>query len=351
MRYLIWLMLISVIIVRYYYTRPVYVNGDRVRISAVVLSDPIDYPGSQYFKISGLKVYLPGKNAISYGDKVTIEGVVNVNRLDKPKFVSVNEETSPLSGIRNSIITFYQSVLPEPECGLLAGIVLGSKGALLSDFYNKTKTSGVAHVVVASGTNISFTVAFLMAVLTVFMPRKKAILFVILGCILYLFLSGFEAPLIRAVIMSSFLFLGQESGRMVNTWRIYFFTMAAMLIYKPEWIWDVGFILSFAATASLMLFEKRVRLRLMHFPEIIKEGLSTSVAAQIGVAPILYITFGRFNPLSPITNAIVLWTIPPIMILGAIGGVAGLIWPFLGKAVLYLSYPMLWWFVGVVEMF
>jgi hypothetical protein len=39
------------------------------------------------------------------------------------------------------------------------------------------------------------------------------------------------------------------------------------------------------------------------------------------------------------------------MILRVVGGVAGLIIPFFGKIILYLSYPMLWWFVKIVSIF
>jgi hypothetical protein len=69
-----------------------------------------------------------------------------------------------------------------------------------------------------------------------------------------------------------------------------------------------------------MLFEKRLRKALKFTPEVLKEGLSTSFAAQIGVAPILFVTFGQFNILFPLINALVLWTIPYIMILGSVGG-------------------------------
>lgn len=321
------------------------------------MSDPITYSTSQYLKIAGLKTYLPLIPQISYGDKIIVEGIVNVNpdtgakKLENPKLIKLGDTKTLLSGFRNSIIIFYQKVLPEPMSGLLAGIVIGSKGALSSDFYNQTKVAGVAHVVVASGTNVTFVVSFLMGVLTLFLSRKKAIFFVIVGIVLYLFISGFDAPLIRAAIMASMLFLSQESGRIVSTWRVLVITAGLMLVYNPDWLVDIGFILSFVSTMGLMLFEQRIRKWLRKVPEILKEGLSTSLAAQIGVAPILFVTFGQFNIWSPLINALVLWTIPPLMILGALGGVLGLVFPFLGKVILWLSYPLLWWFVKIVSLF
>jgi ComEC/Rec2-related protein len=351
MKYLIWPLLISLIVFRYFTTRPVYKNGDTVRITSTVYSDPIIYPGTQSVKVAGLRIFLPQFPEISYGDKIVVEGVVNGDKLKFPKLISADPSRGPTSRQRNKIISFYQQVLPQPMSGLIAGITLGSKGTLTSEFFNQTKIAGVTHVIVASGTNVTFVVSFLMGVLTLFLPRRKAILFVILGIILYLFLSGFDAPLVRAAIMSSFIFLGQETGRLVSTWRIFFLTAGIMLLYNPDWALDIGFILSFVSTASLLLFERRIRGKVQFIPGVLRESLSTSLAAQIGVAPILFVTFGQFSIWSPIVNALVLWTIPYIMILGSLGGVVGLVWPFLGKIVLWLSYPLLWWFTTTVSIF
>lgn len=343
--------LILVIIFRFFTTRPVYQEGDFVRISGPVLSDPITYSTSQYFRLAGLKIYLPVIPEISYGDNIVVEGIVQNGKLKNPKLVSVGNSKTILSGVRNSLIRFYQTVLPEPMSGLLGGVVIGAKGAVDQNFYNKTKLVGVAHVVVASGTNITFIVSFLMSVLTIVFPRRKAIFFVILGIILYLFVSGFDAPLVRASIMASTLFLAQETGRLVSSWRILFMAAGVMLAFNPDWITDIGFILSFASTGSLMLFERKIRKWLKMIPEVFKEGLSTSLAAQIGVGPILFVTFGQFNILSPLVNALVLWTVPYLMIIGVVGGVIGLASPFLGKIIVWLSFPLLWWFTRIVTLF
>jgi len=124
-----------------------------------------------------------------------------------------------------------------------------------------------------------------------------------------------------------------------------------MLVINPTWMGDLGFILSFVATGSLLIFEGRIHKKLKLIPEFLKEGLSTSLAAQIGVTPILFVTFGQFNILSPVVNALVLWTVPPLMIFGAVGGILGMTIPVMGKLVLYLSYPLLWWFVSVITFF
>jgi ComEC/Rec2-related protein len=350
----IWLVFISLIllvILRYFSVRPVHKNGDKLRITTTVYSDPIRYDTSQYLKLVGLKVYLPKFPEIFYGDKIVVEGVVEEGKLVDPVLVKVSESDNFFIDLRHNLISFYQSAFPEPYPGLIAGITLGSKGSLSNDFWEKVRKTGVAHVVVASGMNVTFVASFLMGVMTLFFSRRKAIAFVILGIVLYLFISGFEAPLIRAAVMGVIAFSAQEFGRLVSAWRALIMSGLGMLLYNPLWIVDLGFILSFVATASLLVFESGIRKRLEFVPNFLREGLSTSLAAQIGVTPILFVTFGQFNILSPVVNALVLWTVPYVMIIGAIGGILGLLIPVLGKTVLYLSYPFVWWFSSVVTLF
>ena len=349
-----WFLFISLILVvatRYFTTRPIYQNGDNIRITANVLSDPVTYSTSRYLKLAGLKVYLPLFPEISYGDKIVVEGIVNAGKLDNPKLVNILERKTLLSGFRNSVVNFYQQVLPAREAGLLGGIVLGSKNSLPESFYKETKNIGVAHIVVASGTNVTFVVSFLMSVAALVLPRKKAIPLVLLGIISYLFLSGFDAPLIRAAIMATLTFIAQEKGRLTSAWRVLVITAGAMLIYNPDWLADVGFMLSFASTMAIMLFQKKFEMWLKGLPGVIKQDLSTTLAAQMGVTPILFVIFGQFSIWSPVANVLVLWTVPGIMILGAVGGVMGVIWPFFGKLIIYLCYPLLWWFVSIVTLF
>jgi competence protein ComEC len=349
--WLVFISLILVIVLRLLLEKPIYKNGDRIRITTRVLSDPINYDTSQYIKVEGLKVYLPKFPEVSYGDEIVVEGIVVDGKLEKATLQSLGGKGNNLFSLRNNIISFYQSVMPEPYAGLIAGVTLGSKGALSEDFWEKVKTVGVAHVVVASGMNVTFVSSFLIGVLSIFLPRKRAIPFVILGIVLYLFISGLDAPLIRAAIMGTIAFSAQETGRLISAWRALILSALIMLLFNPNWVFDLGFTLSFVATASLLVFEKGVKKRLRMIPEFFKEGLSTSLAAQIGVTPILFVTFGQFNILSPIVNALILWTIPYIMIIGAVGGVVGTILPFLGEIILYLSYPFVWWFSSVVTLF
>jgi len=347
----LFLVLVLLVLVRSVLSRPVYKEGQVIRITTRVTSEPIRYASSQSFNLLGLKISLPLFPEISYGDVVKIEGEVIKGKLDQAKLVGIKESNGFLFGLRKKIIEFYQKSLPEPHSALVAGITLGSKSALPQNFWDLLKKTGTAHVVVASGMNVTMTASFLIGILLLFLNRKKALILAISGIWVYVVLSGLDAPIIRAAIMVSFAYGAQISGRLTNSWRIFFLTGLVMLLIKPSWISDLGFVLSFTATASLMLFEKKAAKLFAKIPVFFREGLTTSLSAQIGVAPILYLAFGQFNILSPIINALILWTVAPIMIIGVAGGIVGLAIPAVGKLILYLAYPMTWWFTNVIKLF
>lgn len=344
------MLIILLIFLRFFGSQPVFKNGDFIRITSKVYGEPIIYDREQYLKLQGLQIYLPKYPEISYGDNVVVTGQVNNDKLVDPKLVEIKSDKNSLYSFRQKLINFYKSSLPEPYASLVAGIVIGSKN-MPESFWNRLKATGTAHVVVASGTNVTMTASFLIGLLTVFLKRRVAIWITLVGIFGYVVISGFDAPIIRAGIMGSILLLGQETGRLANTWRILIYSALIMLLIKPVWITDLGFILSFVATIFLMLLQKKIDNRLKLIPAFFREGLSTSLAAQVGVAPIIFVTFGQFNILSPIINALVLWTIPYIMVMGALGGIVGLIVPVLGRLILFILFPFLLWFTKILELF
>jgi len=343
--------MILLVFFRFVLTRPVYKNGQTVRITSRVLQEPVRYPFSQIISVAGLTVSLPLFPEITYGDRVVVEGKVERGKLVNGNLKTVIESRNWFYEFRKKIIDFYQKSLPEPSASLISGMVLGSKASIPEKFWEDLKNTGTAHVVVASGMNVSIVAGFLLGLFVLFLPRRRAIPLVLGGIGLYCVLSGLDAPIIRAAIMGTVALLAQEAGRVASAWRALLLSALMMLIVKPLWLTDLGFILSFVATASILIFEVKIRSKLSFVPGVLREGLSVSLAAQIGVAPILFVTFGQFNILSPVINALILWTVPPITILGAIGGMAGLILPGVGRMMMYLLYPFTWYFVKVVEVF
>ncbi|MEK7111869.1 MAG: ComEC/Rec2 family competence protein [Patescibacteria group bacterium] len=351
MRFLFWGILILLVFVRILSVKTDYPQEKKVRVTAKVRQEPTKYQYFQKIIIEGLKVYLPLYPEISYGDKVVVEGIAKDKKLDNAKLISLYKSQGLFSKTREKIINFYQKSFPEPHASLLAGITLGSRVGMSGDFWDSLVKTGLAHVVVASGSNVSLLGGFLVGVLTLLFSRRRVIPLILVGIWFYAVLAGFDAPIVRAAIMGSIAFSAQELGKLSSAWRALALTGLVMLIFRPEWTADIGFILSFVATGSLLLFQAKIGNFLKAVPGILREGLSTSLAAQIGVTPILFVTFGQFNILSPLVNALILWTVPLIMAISGVSGIVGLLIPSFARLTLYLAYPLTAWFIFVVRIF
>jgi len=349
---LLWLLLIALILGRYYCTRPRYSIGDFVQISAPIRSEPVRYSHSQMLSLQGFRIFLEPYPELHYGDRVVITGQVGEqNQLLNPNLLSHTESQRSLFSLRTSLLQVFQRSLPVPHSALIAGVVLGSKASISQSFYQALRQTGTLHVVVASGMNVTLIAGFLVQSLIHFVSRRRAVVISFAGIWIYTLLAGLEAPLIRAAIMGSIALTAQAKGKLYRAWRALFLAALLMLIVNPNWFADLGFLLSFTATASLMLFESKIRNKINFAPQLFRESLSTSLAAQIGVAPIIYLTFGQFNPLSPIINALILWTIPPITVIGALAGIIGLLIPFIARLILLLIFPLTWWFITIINIF
>ncbi|HEX6977358.1 MAG TPA: ComEC/Rec2 family competence protein [Patescibacteria group bacterium] len=342
MKYVIYFLLILLLLVHFFTTRPAYHEGDKVRITSQVTS---------LTKLADLRIKFPAFPEVHYGDFVVVEGLVANGELKDVVLKDLKVSNNIFLTLRSRILDFYNKSLPPLDSQLTAGIVIGAKSNLDSSFYSKLKNTGTSHVVVASGMNVTLTAGFIMAITLKFIKRRRAILITLLAILIYCYIAGFEAPIVRAAIMSFLAFTAQIVGRVANTLRILFLTAFVMIFIVPSWLTDIGFILSFSTTLSMILFEKKIN-RLIHsVPNIIRESLSTSISAQIMAAPIIFFTFGRFNPFSPIINAFVLWTVTPIMVIGGIASIVGIIFQPLGKAILLLIYPLTQWFIFVINLF
>jgi ComEC/Rec2-related protein len=349
MKYKLWFLLILILIIRFITIQNHFTNGQLLRISGRLFSEPNVSGQNIKFNLSGIRVSAKGDD-LHYGDFVVVEGEYK-DGIVKGEVKEIVVSNNIFTKIRKRLISFYEDSLSSPHASLVAGITIGAKSTLPRNFSDKLRKTGTSHIVVASGMNISMVAEFILSICLLFISRRKALLITIIFIWIYTLVAGFEAPIIRAAIMGTIAFSTQIFGRIGNTLRYTILTGLIMLIIVPSWLTDVGFLLSFSTTTSLTLFQTKINKLLNFIPPIIKDDLSTSIAAQIGSMPIILYFFGNFNLLSPLINVLVLWIVAPVMIVGALGGLLSFIFPGIAKIILLTIYPLTVWFVSVVNFF
>jgi competence protein ComEC len=135
-----------------------------------------------------------------------------------------------------------------------------------------------------------------------------------------------------------------------------------LTLINPLTLWDVGFQLSFVATLGLIvlvpplehgifgLLQRWLKTRQVGLVmALLSELVIITLAAQIMTGPLILYHFGRFSLISLLTNLLILLAQPPIMILGGLATLAGMVWLPLGQILAWLVWLPLAWTVWAVE--
>jgi competence protein ComEC len=260
-----------------------------------------------------------------------------------------------LLNIRGQLAVQVEELFPEPQASLLLGIIFGVKRQMSQEFWQNLQETGTLHIVVASGQNVAMVARFLIGILVLVVERRKAIWLALLGVAIYVLMVGAEAPVVRAGIMVGVGFLAQFFGREEKATIALFVAASIMLLVSPLVLFDVGFQLSFMATAGLIWVYPIIREKceatnfsLFSFP-VFGEALVTTVAAQLAVMPIILVNFGQISWLSPAINGIVLWVVPLIMVLGSATTVLALVIRPLAQVLSWFVWLLLTYFVKMIE--
>ncbi|OGH48253.1 MAG: hypothetical protein A3A51_04525 [Candidatus Levybacteria bacterium RIFCSPLOWO2_01_FULL_39_10] len=316
-----------------------------------------------------ISILFSNRDQLLYGDQVMVSGIVDyfdppgarqgqkrdmAAYMNQPEYKIVKKARSNLIfRLRENLVYFFNSSLDPSSASLMLGITFGIKQEMPEEFYLNLQKTGLMHVVAASGMNITMLGGFLIAFFSLILRRQTALILSIIGILFYTVLAGFEASIVRAAVMGIIAFSAGILGRQSIAFLSLFFAGFVMLMVHPSLIFDIGFQLSFMATAGLIfirpIFYLSSKLKHIIKRSVVGEDLTTTLAAQIATLPILLINFGNYSFWSVPINAIVLWSVPILMVIGGISAIIGLLFENAGRLALYTSLPFLLYFEGIVN--
>jgi competence protein ComEC len=232
-----------------------------------------------------------------------------------------------LEAVRRGAAEALARVLPEPEAGLAAGILIGLRDRVDRDLAAAFTTAGVSHVVAISGWNIAIVAAAIATVAGGLGRRRRSVVTVV-AIVAYVCFAGASASVVRAAMMAGVVLLARETGRAGRAAAALGWAATLLLVSDPGLIGDAGFQLSSLATAGLIawaspLTEWIVRVGRGHLPGWLAESLGVSLAAQAATMPIVLVSFGRLAVLSPAVNLVVVPLVAPAMAVGIVALIAG----------------------------
>lgn len=232
-----------------------------------------------------------------------------------------------LEQLRRTAGTALATVLPEPEAGLAAGILIGLRDLVDRDLAAAFTTAGVSHVVAISGWNIAIVAAAVGAFAGRLGRRRRSVV-TILAIVVYVVFAGASASVVRAGVMAGVVLLARETGRAGQAATALGWAVALLLVADPGLVRDAGLQLSALATAGLIAWATPLtgaldRLSRGRLPAWLTENLGVSLAAQAATLPLILASFGRLSIVSPVVNLVVVPLVAPAMAAGLFAMAAG----------------------------
>jgi len=321
-------------------------------------------------------------NIFSYGDRVSVKGLVRapenfitdndkefdyINYLSKDDIfyrivfpeIEILEHgkgnifRQKLFALKSILISKMNNIIPSPESEYLGGLIFGVKESLGEKLEENFRRTGLIHVVVLSGYNVTIVANSIQKVFA-FLPHYAGLSLGVVSIIFFALMTGASATIVRASIMAILAIIGGATGRTYAITRALFIAGFLMILHNPKILLsDPSFQLSFMATLGLIHLSPVLAQKLKFLPEKyqIRELASSTLATQIFVLPLLLNKIGEMSLIAPITNLLILPVVPVTMFFGFLTSVFGLASNLLGTLPGFVSFILLTYQIKIVEFF
>ena len=248
----------------------------------------------------------------------------------------LDQRQGPVARLRQHLADRLVAAAGPEQGPLLAALVMGSAvvelpSALQANF----RAAGLSHALAASG----FHLTVLLGVVMALGRRAPAPLRLCAGLgamLVFLLLAGPQPSVLRALVMGVAALAIKQTGEKSRPLGLLGLSLGLLLLWQPAWLFDVGFQLSAAATAGLILTAPRLQQRLeAQWPgpwaPAVAAALAVPMAASLWTLPLQLLHFGVVPLYAVPANGLA----SPLVTLLTLGA--------MGSALLVLIFP---WLVG-----
>ncbi|MFY9243486.1 MAG: ComEC/Rec2 family competence protein [Polaribacter sp.] len=199
------------------------------------------------------------------------------------------------------------------EFGVINALLLGQRQEISKDLIADYSKAGAIHILAVSGLHVGIILLILTNLLKPMERLKNGriiktilIVFLLWG---FAFVAGLSASVVRAVTMFTFLAIGMSFKRKNIVLFSLITSMFFLLIFKPMFLFDVGFQLSYLAVFGIVLVQPKLYTFWKTKYKIIDyfwQLTTVSIAAQIGILPLSLYYFHQFPGLFILSNLIII---------------------------------------------
>jgi competence protein ComEC len=249
------------------------------------------------------------------------------------------------NGLRRTLLRGAGS-LSARDRSLFMGVVVGDDRDQPPELADDFRGAGLTHLLAVSGQNVAFVLALAGPVLRRLRlwPRLASTLAVIA---MFGVVTRFEPSVVRAAAMAALATATVTAGHPISRLRVLALAVTALLVVDPLLVRSAGFQLSTGAAAAIVVAAPAIA-GVLPGPGAVREALAVTLAAQLGVAPVLLTTFGPVPVASIPANLLAVPAAGPVMVWGLTGGLlAGLVGGPVAGLVHAPTQLLLAWLAGV----
>ena len=229
--------------------------------------------------------------------------------------------------VRGAVRGLLSRYVDEPYCGFLKAILIGDRSGLENAIKDDFVKTGTVHMIAISGLNVGLIAAILLMFFRLIrMPKRMCIILTVPIIIIYSFVAGSGAPIVRAVIIFCIASFGYLAGRQTDMMNSLSAAALIILLRNPKALFDPGFQLSFISVASMIAITPRINAIMKIKPpknnsvigrmkSYAISGASVSVAAWIGTWPVVASYFNIISPVAIFANLVM---VPMLSVLTAL---------------------------------
>lgn len=166
------------------------------------------------------------------------------------------------------------------SAAIVKAFVLGDRSEMDDADRKSFSETGAAHLLAISGMHISVLAMFISYLFGRFLSRRNAFLLTLCILLFYGWLIGFSASLLRAVLMFSIYQIAALTGRFSDSPTRLAAAALFHLMISPIDILTAGFILSYCASAGIVLLSRPLS-RLFRAEELLYGSIDISPTAMI----------------------------------------------------------------------
>ena len=306
------------------------------------------------------------ESLLSVTRDTVVESTAGIRAASKPCISGVQlnlrgdvEVIAPPQGlaadVRQQLFESSQNLPIGPDRLIPAMAIGDERGFSLTDGDMMT-ASGLSHLSAVSGANVALVVGAVVAVFSWAGPRVRV---AVAAVALYGFVTivGTDPSVLRAVVTGCIGLLAILVGRAGQAIAALSAGIIGLILLAPDLSVSVGFALSVAATAGLVLLAEPLARRLSAttvmgtWPAPAVRAIAVSIAAHVVTMPVLALLIGEISHISLLANLLAAPAVAPVTIAGSLAAVAAALHlNWLVSALLWCAAPCAWWIYQVARL-